>query len=496
MRSHCQVSGGRRRLGASLTGGQGICAFQRRALAADLPAAKLTRHGTGAPPWGGKGIPGDSPRASRRGSACGSGEASKGAEATHFVSTGPCRRGYAARPKPQTGRTRGAIFGKTGEDATHQKGGYGLRFVVHLQGLGQLGQLLGDVAGDAGGHPRRVQVERLQPHLPQPLADETVRQVFQKDAVCARVRERHIGLAGLREIRIELNRVADIHYHQKRGPALLDRPVLGVRFGLKARPDHGVVPATRAAHGCAATQSRRGPQETGLLRQVLAALLGLQDEALAAVQVDTAHAGGAVAMAARHCTLKHVLVPRVVCYGGVRPRDLQEIAKFRKKQLLIGPLRSFGLRPAAQEIGVGRHECYAASVATSAGIWSARIEAKPSRKGLRAALDRERRPTAPFGPLARRRNRNKDPGVHKQDPGHHGLHSGGRIREMDFAAGAVSETRTIRSQPSFPRNAPAETAPKRAARRCPRGTPCECLPAHIGYAAEAGLARARSVLIS
>jgi hypothetical protein len=72
---------------------------------------------------------------------------------------------------------------------------------------------------------------------------------------------------------------------------------------------------------------------------LLAALLGLQGKAGPLVQVDPSGAGGAVAVVEGHRPLKDIVVLCVVGDGGVGSRDAENIAEFRKEQLIVG---SFG----------------------------------------------------------------------------------------------------------------------------------------------------------
>ncbi len=78
-----------------------------------------------------------------------------------------------------------------------------------------------------------------------------------------RVREGKVGLAGQREIRVELNGVANVHDDQERGPAFRRGQGLGVALGLAACGQHCLVPTMGATDCRAALQSCAFGEEWG-----------------------------------------------------------------------------------------------------------------------------------------------------------------------------------------------------------------------------------------
>src|SRR5690606_26838452 len=99
---------------------------------------------------------------------------------------------------------------------------------------------------------------------------------------------RDVGAAGTAELRIQLDAAAHVHHHQERWAPLAGGQRTGVGLGLAARAQQGVVEA--------------------LVAGALAQLLGLEHEGAAAVQVDTAGAGAAVAVHEGDRTLEHVVL--------------------------------------------------------------------------------------------------------------------------------------------------------------------------------------------
>ena len=92
------------------------------------------------------------------------------------------------------GRQQFHVLGEHGEQAAHQKLRHGFRAVATgFQRFGQLRQLRGDLAGDAGGFARGIQRERIEPEVAQAFADFFLRQILQRDAMAARVGKRRVG---------------------------------------------------------------------------------------------------------------------------------------------------------------------------------------------------------------------------------------------------------------------------------------------------------------
>jgi hypothetical protein len=80
------------------------------------------------------------------------------------------------------------------------------------------------------------------------------------------------------------------------------------------------------------------------------ALLGLQDEAAAFVEIDAADGDVAVAVVHGDGALEDVGVVAIVGDGWLGTGDLEEIAEFREEQRLIGPLGGAGLFPALYKV--------------------------------------------------------------------------------------------------------------------------------------------------
>src|ERR1035441_3530939 len=158
--------------------------------------------------------------------------------------------------------------------------------------------MAGHFAGDIGGMFRRVERGGIRPDEPEPVADFFIGKIGEPDAKRAWVGKRQIGFAGLREIRVNLERVADIHDDDER------RVVIGngadVSLGLTARLHHRIVPGTGAAHGLGRFFPADNPGFLGsqfkLRRGGLGflKLFGFEDETGAFVEVYAAIAGGAV----------------------------------------------------------------------------------------------------------------------------------------------------------------------------------------------------------
>jgi hypothetical protein len=109
--------------------------------------------------------------------------------------------------------------------------------------LGELGQMRGDLARDAG---RGRGIGSSASGSSQTAAGGRgcfVAQVGEPDAVRARVGERRVGGAGAGEVGVQLDDVADIDHDQEGRPAFVGRQGAGVVFGLAAGAQHGVVEA-------------------------------------------------------------------------------------------------------------------------------------------------------------------------------------------------------------------------------------------------------------
>ena len=79
-----------------------------------------------------------------------------------------------------------------------------------LQRCGEAGEVTGDLAGDFGADFRGVEREGIEPDEAEALADLFVAQILEPDAEAARIGEGLIGAAGLGEVGVDFDAVADI----------------------------------------------------------------------------------------------------------------------------------------------------------------------------------------------------------------------------------------------------------------------------------------------
>ena len=248
------------------------------------------------------------------------------------------------------------VLGEHREQAAHQKMGHVLGRMRPFQRARQPRQPVGDVARHARAAPRRVQAHRVEPDRTQHLAFFVVQQVGQGEAVGGRVGEGDVGAAAAAELAVERDGLADVHHQQEGRPAvahLVRGQGTGVVLRLLPGALHGRVPGRGAACGRAA--SALPALLLDLLRQgrrrvdAVAALLGLEHEPAAAVQVDAANR----AMRQRHGLLEDVGVVRLVVHRRVRPRQVERIAQLGEEELVIGALGRAGGGPAGDEGGKG-----------------------------------------------------------------------------------------------------------------------------------------------
>ena len=103
----------------------------------------------------------------------------------------------------------------------------------------------------------------------------------------------------------------------------------GVLVGLIVGAQHGLVPARAVERA--------------------AGLLGLADEAAAAVEVDEAVVGAAVGLADDDAALEHVGVVAGVVPRRVGARQTEDLAQLGEEELVVGALAAAGALPAGDE---------------------------------------------------------------------------------------------------------------------------------------------------
>ncbi len=159
-------------------------------------------------------------------------------------------------------------------------------------------------------------------------------------------------LALEREVGVELDHVADVDDDQERRPALVGRQALGVGLGLLARLAHDPVPLRPAAPAGAGSQFRKLEAESlelGDLLQALGALLGLQHEAAALVEVDEVGRGRTVQASGRDLALEDVGIFALGLDGRIGGRDVDQRAELAQEHLTIRPLAAARRAPARDE---------------------------------------------------------------------------------------------------------------------------------------------------
>ena len=227
------------------------------------------------------------------------------------------------------------VFGEEGEDAAHQERRDGFGGVILFERAGEVGEVPGDVARDAGGDAAGVEGERVEPDGAETVADELGFELFEPDAVSKGIGERDVRLPGARKIGEELDGIADIHHHQEGRPALGSGERFGVLLGLIAGAEHGLIPSGGAAHGGSAAP-RDLEEQRGF--SGFAALFGFEHEAALFVEVDEAGARNAGRVAERNGTFEDVVIPIAVGDSGVGTRDFQVVAEFGEEEGVVGPL--------------------------------------------------------------------------------------------------------------------------------------------------------------
>ena len=149
--------------------------------------------------------------------------------------------------------------------------------------------------------------------------------------------------------------MADIDDEQERRRVFAIGQGAGVAVGLREGFEHGAIPRGGTTGHAAARLDLRFEIEKfrgGIGRGGV--LLGLKDEAVAAVEVDAAggRLGGA-AMMEGDGALKDVGVGLGVGTGGVGTRDAEQVAKLGEEEDVVGALGGLGVGPAGDELGDG-----------------------------------------------------------------------------------------------------------------------------------------------
>lgn len=242
------------------------------------------------------------------------------------------------------------ILGEHGEEAAHEKqrdllGVVELLAVLALRLLQMLGDLrepFRDLAGRLGRDLGRVELVRIEPDRAQPLADVVGAQILEKDPKVLPVGKLRIIFSLAGEIGIELEAMADVANDQEGWPAFRGRERLGVVLRLAPGVDHEDVPGARGrAAAVRGRLLRLGLEEIallGLLGAGPAALLRLEDEAAALVEVDSSARCRAVQLAEGHPALEDIGVGVRVVRGGLRTRHAQRVAEFGQEQRVVGAL--------------------------------------------------------------------------------------------------------------------------------------------------------------
>jgi hypothetical protein len=196
------------------------------------------------------------------------------------------------------GRQEAHVLGEHAEEAATEEIGHPARGVAGLfEGLGELGQQIGDLAGDHGGVPRRIEGERVRPDQAEALADFRPAQVVQADAESLGMGEMEVVAAGLGEVGEDLDTAAHVHGQQEGGIRVAGGQRADVALGLAAGFEHGVVPRARAANrgGLALPGNRAGgfERQVELARRggLILKLLGFEEESGAFVEVNAPLAG-------------------------------------------------------------------------------------------------------------------------------------------------------------------------------------------------------------
>ncbi|MSU49349.1 MAG: hypothetical protein EXS37_09735 [Opitutus sp.] len=261
-------------------------------------------------------------------------------------------------------RNEADVFGEHAEKAASEKGGDKTRIIaILLKSPGEFRQVVGRFAGDSGGIFRRVERNGVEPEGAKTVADFLVSEIGEQNAVGAGVGEREEGFTFLGEVGEEFKGVADIDDDNEGRRRLGGGEIAGVAFGLSAGFEHGATVEIGAGRKGSADGREvesefvfnRGRLAFGT--QIDGGLLGFEDEAGAAVEVDLARCGATIGVMERDGAFEDIGVLRAVGAGGIRVREREEVAELSQKKVLVGALRALGVGPAGDKCGnrIGGH---------------------------------------------------------------------------------------------------------------------------------------------
>ena len=235
------------------------------------------------------------------------------------------------------------VFGEHREQAAHQELRHALgRVAAAFEQLGDFGQPLGHLPGCLGRLAGRVERLRVGPDQSQPLANVRAPQVLEIDAKPLPVGKLRVVATLAVEVRIDLEHVADIAHNDKGRPVMVGEQHQGILLRLLAGVAHQNVPV-------AGDPAPAGPGQTLGLEHVLLArngfvatlppaLLGLEDEAIALVEVDPLVGAALAALAPDDRALEHVVVELMRSARRIGPVDTQNVAQFAQEQRIVGAL--------------------------------------------------------------------------------------------------------------------------------------------------------------
>ena len=109
--------------------------------------------------------------------------------------------------------------------------------------FGEGGELVRNLAGNAGRAASRVEREWIGPDSVESRTDRLLLQIAQVDAVAARVGIRHVDATRAGELGVELDRVTHIDHDEKGRATLRGREGVDVVFGLFLGADKCFIPA-------------------------------------------------------------------------------------------------------------------------------------------------------------------------------------------------------------------------------------------------------------